>query len=64
MVAKKMTSEDKRHSLDRDRSISGMTMEEMREEIREEVVWCWRLWSFLCAVFTMEFWVTNTRKRE
>ena len=51
-------------SFDRERSISGMTMNEMREEIREEVIWCWRLWSFLCAVFSMEFWVTNTRKRE
>ena len=50
--------------LDRDRSISHMTVEEVREEIRDEVIWCWRLWSYLCALFSLDFWILPSKKRE
>ena len=50
-VDKKMTT------VDRDKSISRLTVDEVREEIREEVLWCWRLWAYLCAIFSIEFWV-------
>lgn len=51
-------------SLDRERSISHLTIEEVREELREESIWCYRLWGYLCALFTLEFWVTPPRRRE
>lgn len=51
-------------SFDRERSISKLTVDEVREEIREEAIWCWRLWSFICAIFSAEFWVVSPRKRD
>ena len=49
-------------SLDRNRSISQLTIEEVREEIRDEVLWCWRLWAYICALFSLEFWVVKKRE--
>ena len=53
-------------TIDRDKSISRLTVDEVREEPREEVLWCWRLWAYLCAIFSIDFWVLRkpTQKEE
>jgi hypothetical protein len=51
-------------TLDRTQTIRRMTIGEVTEEIREEVIWCWRLWTFLCSVFTIEFWITPKTKEK
>ena len=48
-------------TLDRDKSISRVTLNELREEIREEVIWCWKLWAYICALFTIDFWITKKK---
>lgn len=49
-------------TLDRDKSISKVTLEEVREEIRDEVLWCWRVWAYLCALFSIDYWISKKRE--
>jgi hypothetical protein len=49
-------------TLDRDKSISKVTLEEVREEIRDEVLWCWRVWAYLCALFSIDYWISKKQE--
>jgi hypothetical protein len=50
-------------SLDRTKSISHLSLEELGDEIKDEVMWCFRLWSYICMLFSLDF-CFKAQKRE
>ena len=49
-------------TLDRNKSIKRLSVGEVTEEIKEEVLWCWKLWCYICAFFQFGFCLPKPRQ--